>query len=142
MKLATMLRDVLGALFKKPITQKYPFERTVAPDRLRGALVWDPQKCTGCCLCAKDCPSDAIEMVVNDKQTKTFVMRYHLDRCTFCSQCVQNCRFKCLDMSDENWELAALNKEPFTIYFGDSAQIEAFLKCSDQPVEGVPAESA
>ena len=28
MRLGTMLKDVIGALFQKPITQKYPFERT------------------------------------------------------------------------------------------------------------------
>jgi formate hydrogenlyase subunit 6/NADH:ubiquinone oxidoreductase subunit I len=137
-----MLRDVIGALFKKPVTQEYPFERSQAPSRLRGKLVWDPQKCTGCCLCAKDCPSNAIEMVVNDKKNKYFVLRYHMDRCTFCAQCVQNCRFNCLDMSDKDWELAALNKEPFTIYYGDEAQVQAFLECAEQAGQEEPAPAS
>ncbi len=130
-----MLRDVIGALFKKPATQKYPFEVTIPADRLRGKLVWDSEKCTGCCLCAKDCPSDAIEMVVNDKQNKRFVLRYHMDRCTFCSQCVTNCRFKCLNMSDEDWELAALDKKPFEIYYGKDEDVAAFLDCLNNPDE-------
>ena len=108
-----MLKDVIGALFLKPVTQKYPFERTQPSERLRGKLVWDPEKCTGCALCVKDCPSDAIEMVVNDKQNKNFVLRYHMDRCTFCAQCVQNCRFECMGMSDEEVGAGRVEKGAF-----------------------------
>ncbi len=127
MKLGAMFRDVAAAFFKKPVTQKYPFERTPAPARLRGKLIWNAQKCTGCALCTKDCPSDAINLVVNDKQAKTFVMRYNVDRCIFCAQCVQNCRQKCLQMSNEEWELAALNKDAFTIYYGDENKVQSYL---------------
>jgi len=127
MKLGAMFRDVTSAFFRKPVTQKYPFERTPVPTRLRGKLIWNAQKCTGCSLCTKDCPSEAISLVVNDKQTKTFVMRYDVDRCIFCAQCVQNCRQKCLQMSSEDWELAALNKDAFTIYYGDENKVQSYL---------------
>jgi formate hydrogenlyase subunit 6/NADH:ubiquinone oxidoreductase subunit I len=140
MRVGVMLKDVLQGLFRKPVTQPYPFERKAAPEQFRGALVWNPAKCTGCALCAKDCPSDAIEMVVNDKVSKTFVLRYHLDRCTFCAQCVQNCRFKCLDMSDEQWENAALNKETFTVYYGSDENVQAFLHKVGQATVGEPAK--
>lgn len=127
MRIGAMFRDVASAFFQKPVTQKYPFERRPAPARLRGKLVWNAQKCTGCSLCAKDCPSDAISMVVNDKQTKSFVLRYYVDRCIFCAQCVQNCRLKCLQMSNEDWELAALNKDGFTIYYGEADKVQSYL---------------
>jgi formate hydrogenlyase subunit 6/NADH:ubiquinone oxidoreductase subunit I len=137
-----MLKDVIGALFKKPVTQEYPFERTETPVQLRGKLTWDASKCTGCGLCAKDCPADAIEMVVNDKKNKQFVMLYHLDRCTFCSQCVENCRFGCLDLSDQEWENAALNKNPFTIFYGNEEQIKAYKESLEHPAEVVaPVET-
>jgi formate hydrogenlyase subunit 6/NADH:ubiquinone oxidoreductase subunit I len=142
MRIGTMLKDVIGAFFQKPVTQKYPFERTEAPVQLRGKLIWDASKCTGCGLCAKDCPADAIELVVNDKKTKQFVMLYHMDRCTFCSQCVQNCRFGCLDLSDEEWEMAALNKDPFKIYYGPKELVRAYLESLDHPIESAtPAEA-
>ena len=126
MRIGTMIKDVIGSLFKRPVTRLYPFERKEAPERLRGMLVWDPAKCSGCTLCAKDCPSNAIELITIDKTKKQFVLRYHIDRCTFCAQCVQNCRFKCMGMSNKQWELAALNKEPFTVYYGDEATLEIF----------------
>jgi ech hydrogenase subunit F len=60
MNLGAMLSDVLGSFFKKNATRLYPFEKRPAPNRLRGKLFWDPAKCTGCQLCIKDCPSNAI----------------------------------------------------------------------------------
>lgn len=133
MKIGAMLGDITRSLFKRPVTEKYPFERREAPERLRGQLHWSPERCTGCCLCNKDCPSNAIELITLDKANKRFVLRYHMDRCTFCAQCVQNCRFKCLEMSNEQWELAALTKEPFTVYYGNNADIEACLARLAQP---------
>ncbi len=118
MKLATMLGDVMHSLVRKPVTERYPFERKEAPQQLRGRVAWDPQKCTGCTLCVKDCPSRALELITIDKAAKRFVMLYHLDRCTYCAQCVESCRFDSLSMSHDQWELAALTKEPFAIYFG------------------------
>ncbi len=127
MKIVTMLRDVLRSLLKRPFTEQYPFEHRPSPERLRGKLHFDPEQCTGCCLCVKECPADAIELITLDRKAKQFVLRYHADRCAFCAQCVQNCRFECLNMSPEEWELAATNKEPFTIYYGDEADVDKVL---------------
>jgi formate hydrogenlyase subunit 6/NADH:ubiquinone oxidoreductase subunit I len=139
MKFATMLKDVLGSLVKPPFTEKYPFEKKPAPERLRGKLVWNPEKCTGCCLCNKDCPSAAIELITLDKKARRFVMRYHADRCTYCAQCVQNCRFECIGMSHDQWELAALDKQPFEVYYGRDEDIQTLLaKLAEQPA-GEPA---
>ena len=126
MKFGSMLGDVFRSFFRRPATQMYPFQRRSAPERFRGKLVYDPAKCSGCQLCIKDCPSEAIELIVVDKIKKKFVLRYHQDRCTACAQCVVNCRFSCLEMSNELWELAAVNKEPFEIYYGKDEDV-AFL---------------
>ena len=127
MKLVTMLGDVMRSVFRRPATQQYPFERTPTPANLRGKLIWTPEKCVGCQLCVKDCPALAIELLTVDKATKRFVMRYHADRCTYCAQCVQSCRFGCLGMSNEQWELAALSKEPFTILYGNDTDVDFIL---------------
>ena len=127
-KLGTMFGDVLRSLFRSPATELYPYVRKPSPDRLRGKLVWEPEKCAGCMLCVKDCPSDAIELVVLDKVNKKFVLRYHADRCTFCAQCVVSCRFDCLHMSSEMWELASTQKEPFTVYYGKDEDVNFLLE--------------
>mgnify|MGYP000322707423 FL=1 len=127
MRMGSMLRDTLQSILKKPATDGYPATRPTAPERLRGRLYWDPSRCSGCRLCIKDCPANAIELIDIDRKNKRFVMRYHIDRCTYCAQCVVNCRFDCLSMSAEEWELAAVSCEPFEVYYGDEADIERLL---------------
>lgn len=135
MRVGTMLSDIVKSFFARPVTQIYPVVRYEAPDRFRGKLIWNFEKCTGCGLCAKDCPSKAIEVIIVDRAKKQFVVRYHIDRCTFCAQCVQNCRFKCMQMSNNQWELASLTKEPFTIYYGNEANVDTVL-------DGFPPEDS
>ena len=127
MKIGTMLKDVLASLFKKNSTQLYPFEQTPTPERFRGSLYYDPSACTGCCLCVKDCPAKAIELVTLDRAAKRFVLKYHMDRCIYCGQCAVNCRFKCMGMSNTDWEHASLNKKEFTVYYGKDEDVENLL---------------
>lgn len=128
MKIGAMLSNVLLSLFRHPVTRRYPFERQPVPKQLRGKLHWNPEKCTGCCLCVKDCPANAIEILTVDTANKRFVMRYNLSRCAYCAQCVESCRMDCLEMSSEEWELASTNKTPLTVYYGDETDIERIIK--------------
>ena len=127
MRIGAMLGDISRSLFKRPVTERYPFERKAAPERLRGQLTFDPAKCTGCKICVRDCPANGIEIMVVDKVAKRFVMRFHTDRCTYCAQCVVRCKFDALGMSHEQWELAALSKEAFLVSFGREEDIQALL---------------
>ncbi|HSM23767.1 MAG TPA: 4Fe-4S binding protein [Anaerolineaceae bacterium] len=133
MAIGVLLGDLVKSLFKKPATQDYPFTKLKAPERLRGKLVYDPEKCIGCMLCIKDCPSDAIELITVDKANKRFALRYHADRCVFCSQCVENCRFKCLSMSNTLWEMASTSKEAFEVYYGREEDIAVLLERAARP---------
>jgi formate hydrogenlyase subunit 6/NADH:ubiquinone oxidoreductase subunit I len=136
MKIGTMLRDILESFFKNPATQMYPEEKIAPPERYRGELLFDPKLCTGCCLCTKDCPSKAIELVILDRAAKRFVLKYHRDRCVYCGQCVVNCKFKCMGMANSDWEHAVLKKE-FTVYYGKDEDVAQFLAS----LNPAPAES-
>jgi len=127
MKIATMLHDVSVSFFRKPNTEKYPFERREIPAQLRGMLSWNPENCTGCGLCAMDCPAHAIEMTVLDKKAKQFVVSYYLDKCIFCGQCAYSCRQGCLDVIAGRWELAALEKDSFIIHYGEDNDVRCVL---------------
>lgn len=125
MRIGAMLGDISRSLFKKPVTELYPFTRKPAPERLRGKLLFDAAKCTGCKICVRDCPANAIEIVVVDKAAKRFVLRFYSDRCTFCAQCVHSCNFDSLALSDQEWELAALSKDAFVVPCGRPEDIAA-----------------
>lgn len=127
MKLATMFPDVIPSLFRPPTTERYPFERRPAPERLRGLPVWTRETCTGCGLCATDCPSQAIELVVFDKKAKSIVFGFHVDRCTFCGQCAFSCKQGSLTLRADQWELASLGRRDLMVHFGEAKDVEDVL---------------
>lgn len=136
-KIATMLPDISTSLFRRPVTESYPFERTEAPQHLRGLLHLELSACTGCGLCAMDCPANALKVTMLDRKAKRFVMDYHVDHCTFCGQCTLSCRQGALSMSSQEWELAQLDKSSFLVQFGDPRDVEELV--AGKPESGTPA---
>jgi formate hydrogenlyase subunit 6/NADH:ubiquinone oxidoreductase subunit I len=68
-----------------------------------------------------DCPANAIELITVDKEHGQFEMHYDVSRCIFCAQCVQNCRFGCIQLSSDDWELASDEKGAFLVQYMDSS---------------------
>ncbi|HHW08613.1 MAG TPA: 4Fe-4S binding protein [Firmicutes bacterium] len=128
MRIATMIGDISRSLFRKPVTRQYPFEKSATPKALRGRVEWDAAKCTGCNLCVRDCPAMALDLHILDRKNKQFVMRYHLDRCVFCAQCEESCRFDAIHLSDKKWELAALTQDPFDIFYGEENNVRTVVE--------------
>ncbi|MEM0493532.1 MAG: 4Fe-4S dicluster domain-containing protein [Candidatus Thermoplasmatota archaeon] len=114
----SMVPVLLAQMFKKPFTNKFPVKYTPSsptrlmervnkgevrinppvqvPERFRGKISYDKDKCIGCKLCLQVCPSAAIEYKTEEKKIKIY-----LARCTFCSQCNDVCPVSCLSMSNE-----------------------------------------
>lgn len=130
-KLSAMFTDALKTFAKPPATQNYPFVRLDAPELLRSKIHWDLTDCTGCQMCAKDCPADAIDFITLDKKAKRFVFRYHIDRCIYCSQCMVSCPKNCLSMANDEWELAVLDRTDLVVYYGKEADVESILADAD-----------
>jgi formate hydrogenlyase subunit 6/NADH:ubiquinone oxidoreductase subunit I len=141
MRIGAMLGDVMRSLVHAPVTERYPFEKKPAPERLRGRVIWTQDKCTGCGLCVMDCPAEAIELTVLDKANKKFIFTYHVDRCTFCAQCRVSCRQGCISLSSEDWELAGFIRGPYALHFGDVGDVPGSVASStvDQAAAPVPA---
>ena len=113
-----MVKVLLKQLFQTPVTNKFPAKYApastiefldkvkrgklklippiVVPPRFRGKIAYDREKCTGCQLCIKVCPTKAIEFIPEEKKVKIFVAR-----CCFCAQCNDICPPGALSMTDE-----------------------------------------
>ena len=102
-----MLGEVLKHLGAKPNTIAYPFGPAAVQAGLRGKIKFFAEKCSGCKICVKDCPSDAI--TINKLGDKRFECVFDLDKCIYCAQCVDSCPKKALSVTNE-FELAQLDR--------------------------------
>ena len=114
MKPGKMLFEVLRSAFKRPVTTKYPAKKLEMADKFRGKLIFYPEKCIGCKLCMRDCPSDAI--TITKVGEKKFEAEINLGKCIYCAQCVDTCPKKALE-STKDVELAQLDKEKLKMTF-------------------------
>ena len=73
-----MTRQALSSAVRKPATVLYPFERLTPPPAMRGKIVGDANKCIGCKLCMRDCPSDAIHIIKTEKEYAKAIFQKNL----------------------------------------------------------------
>jgi formate hydrogenlyase subunit 6/NADH:ubiquinone oxidoreductase subunit I len=109
-----MLGEVLRNVTKEPATTSYPATAAQMPQNFRGKILFIAEKCVGCKLCVKDCPSMAI--TINKVGNKRFEAVFDLDRCIYCAQCVDSCNKDALEATQE-FELAVLSRAPLHITF-------------------------
>ena len=100
-----MASQLIRSLFKKPATMNYPAQKSPMPEGFRGRLKFIPEKCIGCKMCMRDCPTGAIE--IKKVGEKKFEAHINLGKCIYCGQCVDSCLKKALEITGE-YELARL----------------------------------
>ncbi|MBP7836118.1 MAG: 4Fe-4S binding protein [Candidatus Omnitrophica bacterium] len=114
MRPAKMLREVLGSIFKKPATNLYPAQKLEMPDKFRGKIKFYPERCIGCKMCMRDCPTNAI--TINKIGENKFEALFDLSKCIYCAQCVDSCPKKALETTKEV-ELAQLDKNNLRVVY-------------------------
>jgi Pyruvate/2-oxoacid:ferredoxin oxidoreductase delta subunit/coenzyme F420-reducing hydrogenase delta subunit len=80
-----------------------------------GRIALDASKCTGCAVCATQCPTDALTDLRADDSAK---LVFRQESCVGCGQCVDVCPEKCLHLT-KVLEVSKLNHEPQMIFEGD-----------------------
>jgi formate hydrogenlyase subunit 6/NADH:ubiquinone oxidoreductase subunit I len=122
-KTGRMVGQVLSSVFKKAATIRYPYTRDDVPKNYRVKIKFYPEKCIGCKLCMRDCPSNAI--AITDLGEKNYQAEFRLDKCIYCSQCVLSCNKDALEATSE-FELAQLDHKKLKIQF--NAKSEDIIK--------------
>jgi ferredoxin len=80
-----------------------------------GKIALDASKCTGCAVCAAQCPTDALTDL---KATDSAKLVFRQESCVGCGQCVDACPEKCLHLT-KVLEVNKLNREPQIVFEGD-----------------------
>ncbi len=109
-----MVRQLLHSAREKPVTTKYPAVKYEMPPRFRGKLNYFSEKCIGCKLCMRDCPTGAI--VIRKVGEKLFEADIDLSKCIYCAQCVDSCPKKALEATGD-FELARLEHAQLRITY-------------------------
>jgi NADH-quinone oxidoreductase subunit I len=122
--LRSIKTTVLVAL-RRPVTVQYPKEKKELPHRSRGlpVLLWDFEVdepfCTGCQVCARNCPVDCMTVTMKDNRRfaeekskrQKIIDRFFIDyaRCMRCGICVEVCNFDAIVMNN-TWEGVELSR--------------------------------
>ncbi len=98
--------DKVAGSMKRTVTEgKVPF----------GSLAIDTARCSGCGLCALDCPTGALAFTSDEDNNNLF---FHHDLCIACGQCPETCPEGCLHL-ERVLDLDKI-KRPAAVLFEDS----------------------
>lgn len=103
-----LLGLALRNLTTRPATIQYPKEETPVEPDFRGRHYADLTKCTGCSLCAIECPADAIKMTPIPPEyeppkanARKIYPLIEYGKCVYCYRCIAVCPFNAYVATNE-----------------------------------------
>lgn len=117
-EIARGLGLTLKRMFRPKFTRQYPEERWEPEGSYRGRPVLvkedDGERCVACNMCARVCPSLAIEVQAGEteKEKERFPEKFEINmlRCIFCGYCEEACPEEAIVMS-KDYELIFVDRE-------------------------------
>jgi formate hydrogenlyase subunit 6/NADH:ubiquinone oxidoreductase subunit I len=123
------MRVTLATLLRPSVTVRYPEERLPPFEGFRGALVFDPETCICCGLCAKACPSSCISIEAQPGEGAARLSGCSIDlaRCSFCRLCEEACPTQ---------PKSVRHSEDYELVFASRAEMVRFWKpgASREPI--------
>jgi len=121
--------------FTKPVTELYPHQKYVPPDRYRGVLFNKIEDCTGCAACVRACPVNCIHIQTSKRDAedyaaasdgttiKLWTTQFDIDvsLCMWCGLCTDPCPTHCLTMTKQ-YELSVGSREGLYLKFAVDAE--------------------
>lgn len=105
------LKILLGNVFRRPLTDPFPFAPAKTPQRFRGKIHLNPNLCVGCGICRHVCAGHAIHIEARaDGSGYDWVLWYNT--CALCGMCCHYCPTGAISMSND-WHNAHLESDKY-----------------------------
>ena len=120
--------------WERKLTQQYPEERPVLPERSKCSFTLKVPKCIACGLCGSACPNHVIIIESQkDENNKKKLTGYKMmaERCLYCGFCVEACPTKAL-VWNHNFER--------TKFFREDVNLDLFNDYVPSPDDEKPAK--
>ena len=115
-----LFTQLLRTFLTRAVTVNFPFGPAHIPEGFRGRVVINEENCTGCSLCARDCPAGALELIRRNK--REFTLEYRPDRCAYCGQCELSCNFDAIYLVS-NYVKATPDRESLKVTLVDRKKV-------------------
>jgi NADH-quinone oxidoreductase subunit I/NAD(P)H-quinone oxidoreductase subunit I len=110
--IAKVLRIFGKTVLHRPVTILYPYEVMWMPENYRGRPGLRFDRCVGCGICVRICPTACLKLVDTDNSAGEKVKRpqLNLGRCAMCGYCAEYCPVQAMTVTPE-FELAEFTRE-------------------------------
>ena len=103
---------IIKSTIHRPVTIMYPYEKEWVPDNYRGRPGLRFDRCLGCGICVRACPTTCIELVEVADDDGNMVKRpqVNVGRCMMCGYCAEYCPVDAMTTTTD-YELAEFSRK-------------------------------
>jgi ferredoxin len=136
------IKILASNIIKGPATEAFPLAPAHTPDRYRGRIVLDPEKCVGCGVCVHVCPADAIRIAQVDGPDGKIGYTYSVwhNSCCQCGSCAHFCPTGAVRNTND-WHTSHLQENKYDLA---EHHFVPYLRCTGcgSPIRTLPPELA